>query len=475
MRIFLMWGTGYPKVGDLIAELKKTHEIIYWIGRSRDRKDTSPEIIFHDYFEAYEGKPAKGVDVSTFDPPGEQLIKSLRNVEAIILTMMNKHFDWMCVDERRHLYFGMLRYWYGVLKQYKPDLIIFRTVPHGVFDYLIYELAKMFNIKTIMFWNSFLPDRLFVYNDFRLGDEVLRKKIEENKNKNFSLEDLSEVTRAYYTLQTEKGSDPTPVYTKADKKNFSFINTARIKLKAVVKSVVDLSVFEKTLAYVVKLFKQNIKDEYENVESEVCFDKPFVYLPLHFQPESTSSPLGDMFVDQILMAEIISAALPDGWELYVKEHPSQWPPRGFNFFSSRYRGYYKKIAELSNVRLVPLKTDTYDLINKSQAVATISGVAGIEALMRLKPVMIFGYPWYQDCPGVFKVNDALSCREALQKILDGNKPSRQGIINFLKSVDEAAIRGYIDSFGERDSTVTEKGNLRNIVEVIYARGARAPS
>lgn len=470
MRIFLMWGSGYPDAKDLINELRKSHQVVYFVGEFQG--NNFPEIIFHDYFEAYEGKPAKEIDISKFDPAGEHLIRSLRDVESLILIMMNKRFDWLYTDERRHLYFDMLRYWYGVLKHYKPDLIIFRTVPHAAFDYLVYELARILNIRTIMFWNSFLPDRLFVYNDFRLGDEVLRQKIEENKNKNFSLEDLSEVTRAYYTLQTEKGRDPTPVYTKADKKNFSLLNMLLIKIKIVMKSFFDLSIFEKTVLAMFKLFKQNIKDEYESVESEIFFDKPFVYLPLHFQPECTSCPLGEMFADQILMVEIISASLPEGWLLYVKEHPIQWFPRGLNFFSSRYRGYYKKIAALSNVRLVPLKTDTYDLINKSQAVATISGVAGIEALMRLKPVMIFGYPWYRDAPGVLKVNDTDSCREAFQKIVSDFKPTTQETINFLKSVDEAAIYGYIDSFGKAGSEISEQENLKHIIEAINARGTK---
>ena len=470
MKIFLMWPDYYLSPEQIIRELENhSHEVLYWVGPFKQAKQISPATVFHYYYDALENVPANGVDVLKFDPPGEDLIRKLRHVESIILTMMNKRFDWMCVDERRHLYFEMLRYWHGVLLRYKPDAIIFRTVPHASFDYLVYELVRLLNIKTIMFWNSFITDRLFVYNDFRIGDEILSKKIKENKNKLFSLEDLSDITRGYYRRQTEKGFDATPVYIKKDKKNFALLNILFLKIKVVAKSFFDLSIFEKTSVYFFKLFKPNIKDEYESVESEVCFEKSFVYLPLHFQPECTSSPLGEMFVDQILMAEIVSASLPDGWLLYVKEHPSQWPPRGFNFFSARYRGYYKKIAALKNVRLIPIKTDTYDLINKSRAVATISGVAGLEALMRLKPAVIFGYPWYKDCAGVCRVNDVQSCREAVRKIQNGFKPSRQDLINFLKSVDEAAIQGYVDDFGKRGSRLTEQESFDNVMEAIYTR------
>lgn len=470
MRLFLLWPDYYPEPEKIIRELeKRSHDVVYYVGPDPQGKQVSPKTIFHYHYDALHGIPAPGVTVSGFAPPGEDLIKQLSHVESIILTMMNKRYDWMCVDERRHLYYSLLQYWYGVLQTYKPDVLVFKTIPHTVYDYLLYELAYIFGIKTVIFWNSFIADRLFLYNDFRRGDDVLRQRMVENKNKNFSLEDLSEITRAYYLKQTGKETDATPAYLKEDRKNFSLFNIARIKLKVIVRSILDLSVFERTFAYLLKVFKPNIKDEYESVESEVDFKKPFVYLPLHFQPEATSSPVGGIFVDQILMVEIISASLPGEWLLYVKEHPSQWLPRGFNFFSARYRGYYRKIAALKNVRLIPIKTDTYDLINKSQAVATISGVAGLEALMRLKPAVIFGYPWYRDFPGAFKVNDTKSCRAALQKIREGFKSNTQGIINFLKSVDEAGIQGYIDNFGKKDSQLTEEENLRSIVDAINKR------
>ena len=89
------------------------------------------------------------------------------------------------------------------------------------------------------------------------------------------------------------------------------------------------------------------------------------------------------------MLKILSASLPDGWLVYVKEHPAQWLKRGFNFAASRYRGYYEKISKIKNVRLVPVQTDTYSLMRGAEAVATVSGVPGTEAILRQKPVLIF--------------------------------------------------------------------------------------
>ena len=137
-----------------------------------------------------------------------------------------------------------------------------------------------------------------------------------------------------------------------------------------------------TVIKIFKYFKQNIKKEYAGVQVRPDLNKKFIYVPLNYQPERTSSPQGDMFVDQILMIEILSAAIPAGWVIYVKEHPTQWLFTGLNFTNSRYQGYYKKIAKIKNVALIPIEVDTYTLISRSQAVASVTGTAVWEAALK---------------------------------------------------------------------------------------------
>jgi capsule polysaccharide export protein KpsC/LpsZ len=196
-------------------------------------------------------------------------------------------------------------------------------------------------------------------------------------------------------------------------------------------------------------------------------EKKFIYAPLNFQPERTTSPQGDMFYDQILMIETLAHSLPRDWVIYVKEHPSQWIFKSkTNYSNFRYKGYYEKIAKLKNVFLVPTNTDTFVLTNKSRAVATVAGTAGWEAVLRRKPVLIFGYVWYRDCPGLFKVNDVESCREALEKIAGGFRVEEQKIINYLKSFDEATTHGYFEEIDAPDSELTKEENKQSIAQAI---------
>ena len=466
MRIFLIGSSG-SEIKNLMSMIKDHgHKIVYWVGPLADEKDRPTECVFHDFHDALDCLPAGGVDVSDFFPPGKGLIEKMYKTESLILTMMNKHYSKMSLDERRHFYYNLLQYWHGVIRKFKPDLIIFPIIPHTVFNYLIYELARLLGIKTIMFEDTWVSDRLLSYADFWEGSHKLHEEIKKNKDKNFLLTDLSSDLQEYYKLHTDERRDATPPCMKEWRKKYSIINYILLKVKIVIKSLKDFTIFKKIPFYFFKYFKQNIRKEYAGVKTEPDFSKKFIYAPLNYQPERTSSPQGDMFVDQILMIEILSAALPENWVIYVKEHPNQWLSTGLNFTGSRYQGYYKRLARIKNVKLIPIEVDTYALINKSQAVATVTGTAAWEGILRLKPGIIFGYPWYLNCPGIFRVDSVESCQGALNKIISGFNFEQQQVINYLKSFDEATIHGYVEGGIGRNSRLTKEENIGNINKLI---------
>lgn len=469
MKIFLLWDDKGPKMTDLMLKLKgQSNKIVYWIGAPGGEKNKLPETIFHASLDALFGIPAKDIDISQFPPPGKNLIERLYKVESLILTMMNAKHEKMCTDERRHLYYNMLRYWYGVFKKYKPDVMICGIIPHAVHTYLIYELARLLNIKIITAEDTWVSDRLLFFNDFWQGSSDLHKEFQENQGKNFSLKDLSKDLQGYYKMQTDSKRDTTPVYIGIQKGQYSKYNLFLLKLKHLKNSIKKGTVLAVIMQYIVKQFKPNLKKEYNNLQVKPDFNKKFIYVPLHLQPERTTSPQGDMFYDLILMIEILSASLPPDWIIYVKEHPIQWLFRGLGFFSCRYQGYYKKIASLKNVQLIPIETDSYTLINKSQAVAVVTGTAGWEAVLRSKPAIVFGYSWYRDCSEIFKVKDVESCRNAFKKIKDGFTINQQKIINYLKCFDKATIHAYFDSGVEKLSKLSKEKNRNNIIQKILS-------
>jgi hypothetical protein len=131
---------------------------------------------------------------------------------------------------------------------------------------------------------------------------------------------------------------------------------------------------------------------YEN--QPVDLNVPFVYVPLHNQPEMSTQSLGGVFRDQVLAVEAMASVLPEGWRIYVKENPRQ---------SAYARGpmFFHRLSRIKGVQFVPSETSTHELSTRAKITATVAGTAGWEALRKGKPVVVFGGGWWRDFPGVF--------------------------------------------------------------------------
>jgi hypothetical protein len=197
------------------------------------------------------------------------------------------------------------------------------------------------------------------------------------------------------------------------------------------------------------------------------YKNKFIYVPLHYQPECATTPVGDVFADQILMIDILSASIPDDWVIYVKENIIQWNWEIGRL--GRFRDYYKKIKQNKKVYLVPAETSTFDLILNSQAVATVTGTAGWEAILRSKPALVFGSVWYMHCEGAFRVKNTAECRTAVKEISSGFKIDIQKVINFLAAIDKISVRGYPNYKYQRLSDIPYNENIKNISQAIFTK------
>lgn len=466
MKLFLIgWGHMRPEMIDIAAELQKEHDILYWVRMEKVfamDKARFPNTIFHDYDDALDGKSAPGVQGNTFPPLSKELILAFSRYEAEILTMMEKRYELWGVPQRKDFYYDLLRYWYGVLTTYKPDVILYPDVPHEVYNFVIYAIAKHLNIRTILFENILKYDQLMSFDDYKRGNETLAAAAQQGFPENFKVEDLRPATRAYY-LEEYKEKNVAPKYVGG----FKYEHTGLRKIirhgKSMWPFIKDGSIFERATKYFFKLLKKNVVDEFNECVGVADFTKKYVYLALHYQPERTTSPQGDIYVDQLLVVKTVAAALPKDWVLYVKEHPVQWLPHGKNFTPYRYPGFYKAIAALDRVRLIPQDTNTFDLIKHAQAVATTTGIPGLEAVLRGIPTLLFGYAYYMHCPGVFRVASVDECRAAFEKIEGGHSFSRQAVLNYFGVLDRVSVMGYFDHYGAQMANFGAEENARNIL------------
>lgn len=211
--------------------------------------------------------------------------------------------------------------------------------------------------------------------------------------------------------------------------------------------------------------KRELARDYDRAARAADFSLPYVYVPLHYQPEASTSPLGGAYVDQWLMIELLSKTVPDGWRLYVKEHRFQFDKKGSGD-QTRSTDFYRRIAALPNVRLVSATTPPFELIDQARAVATVTGTSGWEALLRGRPALVFGRAWYASCEGAFAVDSAERCAEALRRIEAGYRPEPDKVRLFLQALEEVGFRGYTIPDLATDAGVRPTENVRGFVEAL---------
>jgi len=402
--------------------------------------------------------------------------------------------------QMKHAYYDYLRYWRGVLKKYKPDAIIFGIdIPHTVFNYVLYSLAKEYGVKTIMYKRTkgITPERLLFFEDYQKYDDI-KTAYDVLKEKDFGQDDLSSGMSEYYKNQKNRFYDATPFYQKSSyMKKSSSVGKIFPSLDSIFKNIKQFT-FLKTFFSYCNMYKRRVlfhglsekksitlfekkrqqvilnkktatyKKKYlDLVNKNVDFTQKYVYVPLHYQPEASTLPLGDVYDDQVLMIGNLSAALPEGWKIYVKENIIQWKrPRAS---LGRYYNYYDQILSHKNLELLSPHISSFELFQSCRAVATVTGTAAWEGILRKKPALLFGYTWFMDCEGVFSVDGVESCKRALEKIEEGYSINEDHIIKFLGAIEKVSIKGYAHSRFASGADITEEENVKNIVDKLVEK------
>lgn len=161
------------------------------------------------------------------------------------------------------------------------------------------------------------------------------------------------------------------------------------------------------------------------------FDRRYAFFPLHSEPELALQLYAPFHTDQLGIVRNVAQALPVGTVLYVKEHPYALQ------HGLRAPAFYDALRRIPNVRLV--SGDTHALIEHAEAVVTITGTAGIEALLMQKPVFTFGEVFYNACePYVTVVRDVTELPRLYDEAL-AREPDEAVLEAFVGALLEHAI------------------------------------
>lgn len=487
---------------DVAKQLESNHiQVCYWSGWSRIKTEVSVQFkhaIFHDTYYAKIGFDPEGQRYHFFE--FDEICKQVwRNDAQIVYDMMNR-FDYsrdQTMIERSLLFSEHLCYWRHILKKYNPDLVLFSTPPHVVYDYILLALCRNLNIQTLMYEEATIyPPYCLVMEDYLDGSIRLRTEARKNH-------DISEKTKAIIAKLKGAYREAKPIreiiaHDAMDKavsaglrgvteraNTIKKIDEAHQGLYTVNEKIVNLSSVYKqkgvplrqsfSQAFANSQYSDQLIEEfnftnelrnyyYNHVTPLEKIVEPLVYVALAGQPERTSNPQAGIFANQLLMVNMIAHALPEGWVVAVREHPNQFHPE-FAVNMCRSKEYYDSLLALPSVRILSTQCDPFDIIDCCQFVVTSGGTTALEGVARGKPALLFGDAWYKDCPGVHRVNSIDEIRLLFQKSPKDLGCDSRSFANFVESITKGCFRGLAD-YPPADYPVEKEENVNNLAKSI---------
>lgn len=364
-------------------------------------------------------------------PLDAQLIQDMRDTEAIFYTMIERYAlgKELWYGDRKAQYYQHLRYWNDFLKRNEIKLLLLNHVPHQGYDFVLYNLCKLRGIPTYHVERAAIMDAFFLVEDWKeSGKEIadVFKEIDETP--------LSPNYEKYFEQFTKQDDEVWFVKKAKPNTQKGFVGRWwKVALQMVqrkplqfLKGILSPRLWKR------KLDQHAIIRTYENNIKEPDLTKKFIYVPLHMQPEATTCPMGGVFTDQEHMISLLAACIPNDVQIYIKEHP-------FQSEVCRSIAFYEQLLALPNVTFVPRNYSTFALADKAVAIASITGTAAFEGIMKGKPIFLFGHRFFQYAPGMFRIRSEEDCRSAVKAIFEQNaKPKTDELRRFFKAMETVA-------------------------------------
>lgn len=349
--------------------------------------------------------------------------------------------------ERRDFYLKALRFWNAFLLTTKIECFIFNSIPHDSNEFVLYSLLKQRKYSTLMLSLSPFKNRIFILKDYidfsfikdrfkNVRDTEIQSEVIKQEIKRLMMPSSEQEIPWYEKINNEKRKKPKSNLNRLRKiKSLCKLDSLK-GLKKFLKLDIDWYQYHLKGLSDNKLFETRLHEFYESNSVKPDYSKRYIYVPLHYQPELTTAPLGGVFANQILMVQLLSFYLPKDVYLFVKEHPQQK-------YKGRSLNFYLDLVHIKNVILISKSENSFKLLENCTATASITGTAGWEGLFKNKPYLMFGNYVYKEMPGVFSIANANDYKRALDKILTTKIEINKGdLLKFSKAIELETVYGY---------------------------------
>jgi len=155
----------------------------------------------------------------------------------------------------------------------------------------------------------------------------------------------------------------------------------------------------------------------------------------------------------------VARALPVGYKLYVKEHPTM--------VMYRPRSFYKELKKNPNVKLINPTTKGFDVISQAKLITTITGSCGWEATLLKKPVITFGQAFYNQLSFIKKCRAFEDLPQMVKEQLENFNYDENELLEYLiKIFESSAPVDLISVWDDASDSQRQKRALEPLADLI---------
>lgn len=352
----------------------------------------------------------------------------------------------------------------SLINKHQPNYFVFTNMPHEVYDYVFFKIAEFRNLNRCYLMHGMQMETYYqVLNSIEGNDPQLENYTEESENLNNP--EILKILKKYEDIDYEHfymSPDYEPLsrrYRGIKKYLFKVEQHLRFTLKAINQGVFLDYILNHLILYNLEKIRINQLLKKYSLRSFQT-KKKILYIPLNYQPELTTSPMGGDFFDQLEMIELISRNCPDSFVIYVKDHPKQRKNFGRNY------NFYKKLINLKNVYLLDYKTPNSKIFKQCELVATVSGTVGFEAICSGKFALVFGEPFYMYFDRAFKINNDEDFISFISNYSEFKKFDIKNLHRFLNKCQKQFLYGFVDMEYMHLSNLNIEENVNTVVNNI---------
>jgi Capsule polysaccharide biosynthesis protein len=170
---------------------------------------------------------------------------------------------------------------------------------------------------------------------------------------------------------------------------------------------------------------------YGDYFQNVVEGEKFFFFPFHVEPELALLLYAPFHTHQSSIMQNVAQSLPWDTCLYVKEHPQA--------VGTKDMGFYNRVRSTANVRMIYPHVSSRALIAGSNGVVTITGTAGMEAMLMNKPAITLGDVFYTFVPKLVQRAKSIEELPALIRQLDTFEPDETILEAFVTAILDESV------------------------------------